>query len=212
MENFLNDLREYARGNDLYDIQLIFNESLIEAFTVAVPVNKGDEKKLKNSKSGKIPKMKVGIYIRCHTDAKFGHSTSVKITFSSKNDKNDDIPEYTIPIPTKPYNTLRNNEPANIKMEEFMDNADLSNKIKQYIRSFIYDNQMVIIAYWYQNTSDSIISNTLKKYIINKMAEGSYKHTINPKTADELEIDKEMLTDYVRKECQDDTIVLHFGA
>lgn len=59
MENFLNDLREYARGNELYSIQLIFNETLTEAFTVAVPGNKGDEKKLKNSKSGKIPKTKL---------------------------------------------------------------------------------------------------------------------------------------------------------
>lgn len=212
MENFLNDLREYARGNELYSIQLIFNESLTEAFTVAVPVNKGDEKKLKKSKSGKIPKTDVGIYIRCHTDAKFGHSTSVKITFSNKEIDNDSIKEYTLPVPTKAYNTLRNNAPAIVKMEEFMDKARLSNKIKQYIRSYIYDNQMAIIAYWYQDTSDSIVSNVIKKYLIDKMAEGKYKHTINPKTADELEIDKEMLTDYVRKECKDDTVVLHFGA
>ena len=44
------------------------------------------------------------------------------------------------------------------------------------------------------------------------MAEGKYKQTINAKFADELEQDKEMLTDYVRKECQDDTIILHFGS
>lgn len=212
MENFLNDLREYARGNELYSIQLIFNESLTEAFTVAVPVNKGDEKKLKNSKSGKIPKTDVGIYIRCHTDAKFGHSTSVKITFSNKEIDNDSIKEYTLPVPTKAYNTLRNNAPAIVKMEEFMDKARLSNKIKQYIRSYIYDNQMAIIAYWYQDTSDSIVSNIIKKYLIDKMAEGKYKQTINAKSADELEQDKEMLTDYVRKECQDDTIILHFGS
>lgn len=208
MENFLNDLKEYARGNELYSIQLIFNESLTEAFIVAVPVNKGDEKKLKNSKSGKIPKMKVGIYIRCHTDAKFGHSTSVKITFSSKNDKNDDIPEYTIPIPTKPYNTLRNNEPANIKMEEFMNDADLSNKIKQYIRSFIYDNQMAIIAYWYStDLNNRNIEVALEKYL-----HRAFKRRSIPKSVTELEADKEMLTDYVRKECKDDTVVLHFGA
>ena len=214
MENFLNDLREYARGNELYSIQLIFNETLTEAFTVAVPANKGDEKKLKNSKSGKIPKMKVGIYIRCHTDAKFGHSTSVKITFSNKeNDSySDSIREYTLPVPTKAYNTLRNNAPAIVKMEEFMGKSRLSNKIKQYIRSYIYDNQMAIIAYWYQDTSDSIVSNVIKKYLIDKMVEGKYKQTIDAKSADELEQDKEMLTDYVRKECQDDTIILHFGA
>ena len=212
MENFLNDLREYARGNELYSIQLIFNETLTEAFTVAVPANKGDEKKLKNSKSGKIPKTDVGIYIRCHTDAKFGHSTSVKITFSNKETDSDSIREYTLPVPTKAYNTLRNNAPAIVKMEEFMDKSRLSNKIKQYIRSYIYDNQMAIIAYWYQDTSDSIVSNIIKKYLIDKMAEGKYKQTIDAKSADELEQDKEMLTDYVRKECQDDTIILHFGA
>lgn len=212
MENFLNDLREYAKGDELYDIQLIFNESLIEAFTVAVPANKGDEKKLKDSKSGKIPKMKVGIYIRCHTDAKFGHSTSVKITFSNKENDNVKLKEYTLPVPTKAYNTLRNNAPAIVKMEEFMDKARLSNKIKQYIRSYIYDNQMAIIAYWYQDTSDSIVSNMIKKYLIDKMAEGKYKQNINAKSADELEQDKEMLTNYVRKECKDDTIILYFGS
>lgn len=94
MENFLNDLREYARGNELYNIQLIFNETLTEAFTVAVPANKGDEKKLKNSKSGKIPKTDVGIYIRCHTDAKFGHSTSVKITVKMMMIKIKEITQY----------------------------------------------------------------------------------------------------------------------
>lgn len=207
MENFLNDLREYARGNELYSIQLIFNETLTEAFTVAVPGNKGDEKKLKKSKSGKIPKTKVGIYIRCHTDAKFGHSTSVKITTDIKSEG-----DYTIPVPTKAYTTLRHNAPAIVKMEEFINESKAPTKIKQVVRSFIYDNQMAIIAYWYQDTSDSIVSNIIKKYLIDKMAEKKYKQLIDAKSADELEQDKEMLTNYVRKECQDDTIVLHFGA
>ena len=210
MENFLNDLREYARGNELYSIQLIFNETLTEAFTVAVPVNKGDEKKLKKSKSGKIPKTDVGIYIRCHTDAKFGHSTSVKITIKNDDDKNKR--DYTIPVPTKAYSTLRNNAPAIVKLEEFMDAPKVPYKIKQNVRSFIYDNQMAIIAYWYQDTSDSIVSNILERYLIDTMIEGKYKQTTNAKSADELEQDKEMLTNYVRKECQDDAVVLYFGA
>ena len=208
MENFLNDLREYAKGDELYDIQLIFNESLIEAFTVAVPANKGDEKKLKDSKSGKIPKMKVGIYIRCHTDAKFGHSTSVKITFSNKENDNVKLKEYTLPVPTKAYNTLRNNAPAIVKMEEFMDKARLSNKIKQYIRSYIYDNQMAIIAYWYStDLNNRNIEVALEKYL-----HRAFKRRSIPKSVTELEADKEMLINYVRKECKDDTIVLYFGA
>ena len=207
MENFLNDLREYAKGNELYDIQLIFNESLTEAFTIAVPANKGDEKKLKKSKSGKIPKTKVGIYIRCLTDAKFGHSTSVKITTD-----NEDEGDYTIPIPTKAYSTLRHNAPAIVRMEEFINESKSPSKIKQVVRSFIYDNQMAIIAYWYQDTSNSTVSNILERYLIDKMVEGKYKQIINAKSADELEQDKEMLTNYVRKECQDDTIILHFGS
>ena len=44
------------------------------------------------------------------------------------------------------------------------------------------------------------------------MVEKKYKQIINAKSADELEQDKEMLTNYVRKECNDDTVVLHFGA
>ena len=145
----------------------------------------------------------VKIYVRTK-DGSFvsgdGHPASIKIYANGKN--------MDIAIPTKAYNTLRSNDRANKMLNRFIDEKFCSPKDTSFIVSFIYNYQMAIIAYWYStDLNNRNIEVALEKYL-----HRAFKRRSIPKSVTELEADKEMLTNYVRKECQDDTIILHFGS
>ena len=149
------------------------------------------------------------IYIRTGSEGtragaqKGSHSCSIKAQVQSR--------KYEIPIPTKAYETLSSNDKYKKKLKEFKE--DKNSVFVKAVTSFIYDNQMAIIAYWYQPNSDTVAAKALFSFMKNQMKINNYaRNKIQQRSADELEQDKEMLTNYVRKECKDDTIILHFGA
>lgn len=149
------------------------------------------------------------IYIRTGSEGtragaqKGSHSCSIKAQVQSR--------KYEIPIPTKAYETLSSNDKCKKKLKEFKQDKD--SLFVKAVTSFIYDNQMAIIAYWYQPNSSTPAAKALFSFMKNQMKTNNYAHNrVHHKTSDELEVDKEMLTNYVRKECQDDTIILHFGS
>ena len=149
------------------------------------------------------------IYIRTGSEGtragaqKGSHSCSIKAQVQSR--------KYEIPIPTKAYETLSSNDKYKKKLKEFKEDKD--SVFVKAVTSFIYDNQMAIIAYWYQPNSDTVAAKALFSFMKNQMKINNYaRNKIQQRSADELEADKEMLINYVRKECQDDTIILHFGA
>lgn len=196
----MSDLEIIAYGN--IKINLL-NEAYID-----VPMHQSDIP-LMGDITNDTKHTNYNIYIRTGSEGtraanqKGTHSCSIKVQAQSR--------KYEIPIPTKAYNTLSSNDKYKKKLKEFKEDKD--SVFVKAVTSFIYDNQMAIIAYWYQPNSDTAAAKALFSFMKNQMKINNYaRNKIQQRSADELEADKEMLTNYVRKECQDDTIVLHFGA
>lgn len=198
--SILSDLRKFVRGelNEVY---------------LGVPVNDIEHKQYDTLVKGKdrtandyqFNTGKPKILIRMGIEATDVHGCSIKVqTHSNENG------DYII-IPTKSFLSLPKNSKVFTSMETCA--KKLNRKTYKAIESFIYDNQMAIIAYWYCGKQTADVKVALSRYLATKMRDTKYYNiSISPKTDAELEKDKEALNSYVRKECKDNNIELFYGS
>lgn len=118
-----------------------------------------------------------------------------------------------IVIPNKPYDMLSSTDIAIKDLTEFYSKADKN--IRNLVRSFIYDNQMAIIAYWFApNNENEPIAKALFDYMRNNIIKKRYDRNgvTRGKSQDELENDKVILNEYVQQKLDDSSIELYFGS
>ena len=129
------------------------------------------------------------------------HGTSIKIVTRGCT--------YQIEIPTKSYLNLSRSDKALQSMKDFKKIKNIKQSIIDFIESFIYVNQAVILAYWY-GPNDDKFEDAIEKYI-NQQDIDYFNISASPKTDAELESDKRVITEFVHKELNDQTIELDFG-
>ena len=184
------------------------DDNLNEAY-LTVPTDRASYNELLNNTAYTRSRYN-SIYIRNQHDATHGgddaqHATSIKVRLVNRT-------ELSIPVPTKAYSTLNKADRAIRGLNEFM-GSSAPKEVKNLVRSFIYTNQMAIVAYWYCSSSSDEVAAVLLQYMKNAFAaQYKGKNVSSPKTADQLEDDKEALIAYVRSELQNDTVQLYFGA
>lgn len=198
--SILKDLRKFVHGelNEVY---------------LGVPVNDKEQKQYGKtfdnvadiSNDYQFDSGKPKILIRMGIEATDVHGCSIKVqTHSSDNG------DYII-IPTKSFLSLPKNSKVFTSMETCA--KKLNRKTYKAIESFIYDNQMAIVAYWYCGKQTVNIQVSLRRYLAKRMRDTKYYNvSISPKTEDELEKDREALTNYVRKDRNDNNIELFYGS
>ena len=127
-----------------------------------------------------------------------GHGPSVKVYHSKGNS--------VIGIPTRADAEFK-------QLDQFMNANGIDKAVKSVSRSIVYDNQMLIVAYWYCEDRDGPIGTTLFDMILENIIVNDYaKNPVNyRKSQDELDIDKKEITDEVRKRLQNDTVSINFG-
>lgn len=129
------------------------------------------------------------------------HGTSIKVITSER--------IYEIEIPTKSYLSLNKSDKALQSIKAFKKSKNVNRSMSDSVESFIYVNQAVILAYWYIQNNKKY-TDAIEKYI--KQQDIDYFHiSASPKTDAELEADKKAITEFVRKELNDQTIELDFG-
>lgn len=86
--------------------------------------------------------------------------------------------------------------------------------IANSVLSFIYDNQMWLRALWESKDGErGRVGSILYDYLEHEITSTKYIDTTSkPKSAKELDADKEEITKYVRKQLKDDSIQLDFGS
>lgn len=198
--SILKDLRKFVHGelNEVY---------------LGVPVNDKEQKQYDKtfdnvadiSNDYQFDSGKPKILIRMGIEATDVHGCSIKVqTHSSDNG------DYII-IPTKSFLDLPKNSKVFTSMETCA--KKLNRKTYKAIESFIYDNQMAIVAYWYCGKQTANIQVSLRRYLAKRMRDTKYYNvSISPKTEDELEKDREALTNYVRKDRNNNNIELFYGS
>ena len=131
------------------------------------------------------------------------HSASIKLYGPNDN--------RLIIIPTKSFEVNDNETRKDFKtIENFVKTSGWPKKAIKTVLNFIFDNQMLIIALWYANTSDMV--KCLTELCKIKFIEEDYANAkIKPKRQLELNNDKKDLNEYVRKELNDPSIELYFG-
>lgn len=198
--SILKDLRKFVHGelNEVY---------------LGVPVNDKEQKQYDKtfdnvadiSNDYQFDSGKPKILIRMGIEATDVHGCSIKVqTHSSDNG------DYII-IPTKSFLDLPKNSKVFTSMEICA--KKLNRKTYKAIESFIYDNQMAIVAYWYCGKQTANIQVSLRRYLAKRMRDTKYYNvSISPKTEAELEKDREALTNYVRKDRNNNNIELFYGS
>lgn len=198
--SILKDLRKFVHGelNEVY---------------LGVPVNDKEQKQYDKtfdnvagiSNDYQFDSGKPKILIRMGIEATDVHGCSIKVqTHSSDNG------DYII-IPTKSFLSLPKNSKVFTTMETCA--KKLNRKTYKAIESFIYDNQMAIVAYWYCGKQTADIQVSLRRYLAKRMRDTKYYNvSVSPKTEDELEKDREALTNYVRKDRNNNNIELFYGS
>ena len=131
------------------------------------------------------------------------HSTSIKVTLP--NGKN-----YSIPILARSYDGIERN---NITKDAIRSMTD--KHYAKFTESFIYDNQIAILAYWYLSELPDNVRQVFSDYFNQQIEDkfnAYYDGKINPKTIAEMETDKDTITNYVREKLKDPEFKLYFGA
>ena len=200
------------------------DENPINETYYTLPISNSDRKKLStmlnNIKAAdnafRTNPERLTIYVRLNIEVDPGDSDNSKhacsVKYKTANSRSDNGSK--VIVPTKAYSTFKDNSKAMLSIKELKNDDKLTKKEINGIKSFIYDNQMAIIAYWYSgSTNNSKLQMAIRKYILQKIIENDYMSTnFDAKTQPELEQDKKEITDYVRNEMQDHTIELYFGA
>lgn len=197
--------------SDLEILASASKETIMNEVGVPIPKDRAGVEKLKNALDRNSSFGDYGLLIRTRSEASRGgytaaqHSCSVKLKLK-KHAKD----EYEIPIPTKSYNSVDESYFDELtKFYKIIEDDNITNKLI----NFILDNQMVIIAYWYLDSSETTEAKILLKYLRTKMAYTKYdsrKHVI--KDAKTLKKDQEMLIKYVQDETGKSDGILYFGA
>ena len=199
----------------------ILNEAsvLVDESYMSFPIAKSDTRNMKKLSIGtyKARNVTYDIYIRTFAEATRAqmaakrmsseHSVSVKIRKSTTNESG------RIKIPTKSF--LADDKESKddySELEDFGTGSSVFKDAAVALRRFIYDNQMLIVAIWF-NTDEkitSILMDRAKSALID-MEYYSNKSIRGPKSQEELDKDKIELNKYVRKELNDPSIELDFG-
>lgn len=133
------------------------------------------------------------------------HSASVKIYKSGSRSRTNNI---EIRVKTKSYCGDKSHKPISSSLI----NAGIDSKSAKFIESFIYDNQMAIIAFWYTTDSGSKFADGFEEYFKNNILENDYyKDSVEPKSDDKLELDKRLIENFIREYYNDSSITLYFG-
>lgn len=132
------------------------------------------------------------------------HGCSIKATIEGSS--------YLFPVPTKSYNDLKQTDKTLSILNDTK--SKLSNRVAfNTIMSFIYDNQMAIIALWFSDGERTKIGDAIIDYLNNQLSSNDYtKLKLKAKDQTELNHDKDMVTKYVQEKLKDTTTVLYFGA
>lgn len=198
--------------SDLEILASASKQEFINEVGIPIPENKRVLQDLRNSLDDDSAPGDYKILLRARSEASRGgytaaqHSCSVKLKIK----KSGGLDEYEIPIPTKSYNNKKESYFNELtKFYKILKDDNITN----VLINFILDNQMAIIAYWYQDSSTTKEAKALLKYLRSKMAYEKYnnkKHTI--KDDKTLKDDQEMLIKYVQDETGKSNAVLYFGA
>lgn len=198
--------------SDLEILASASKQEFINEVGIPIPENKRVLQDLRNSLDDDSAPGDYKIFLRARSEASRGgytaaqHSCSVKLKIK----KSGGLDEYEIPIPTKSYNNEKESYFNELtKFYKILKDNDITNALI----NFILDNQMAIIAYWYQDSSTTKEAKALLKYLRSKMAYEKYnnkKHII--KDDKTLKDDQEMLIKYVQDETGKSNAVLYFGA
>lgn len=129
------------------------------------------------------------------------HGTSIKIITSEH--------IYEIEIPTKSYLSLNKSDKALQSIKAFRKSKDINRLMANSVESFIYVNQAAILAYWYI-PNDRKYTDAIEKYITQRDID-YFSVSASPRTDAQLEDDKRAITEFIRKELNDQTIKLDFG-
>ena len=159
----------------------------------------------------KVPKNNDKLYLRSEHEAETGgknsnasgmqHSVSIKVK-TKKNAKG-----FPIPISTKSYADGITSSKQDI--DDSLKKAGVSKSFIRFAKSFIYDNQMALCAYWY--TKD-VPFTVFDAYFKAKTSEVDYSSTkIDPKTTDELNADKIEIINYLRNATKNPDLIVDFG-
>lgn len=139
------------------------------------------------------------------------HACSIKVQETSRGNIKF---ERKIVIPSKSYDSLKSTDIAIVDMNEFYACRNFTMKVRNIVRSFVYDNQIAIIAFWFTpNDESDRIGTVLKRYMVDQLVSKEYvDNTISTwKSQKELDVDKEKLNEYVQQKLDDASIQLHFG-
>ena len=197
----------------IIDDLLKFVHNELNEVYLGVPVNDIEQKQYVSVFSGnglesndyQFNVGKPKIFIRMGIEATDAHGCSIKVQAHSK-----DAGDYII-IPTKSFLSLPKKSKVFTSMEICA--KKLNRKTYKTIESFIYDNQMAIVAYWYCGKYSTDVKLALRRYLATRMRDTKYYNlSVSPKTEAELEKDKEALNSYVRKACKDNNIELFYGS
>ena len=193
---FVYDVKDMNTFNPVY-----YTMDIISTFDVEVTMDEATV--LIVPKGGNVNDSKYAFIIRnfkeaSRSDSDPQHGPSIKLRY-------DNI-SYLIIIPTMPikpdsklYGSLNG-----------IPNKIFNSKIKRIVTNVIYENQILILTYWFCN-NDSILEilYRLIQNIEDDIKTGKYKKTRYPKSEEELQEDLDNLTDKVRKELGDDKIKLY---
>ena len=157
--------------------------------------------------TGSTKNKNIKIVVRCksggggHSNAPSKHDCSIKVGDA----------QTEVWIPNKPFDEVK--PKGNLQTISDLKRS-LSSTAFKIVSNFIYDNQAAIIALWYAPDGENgRVGSTILSYIRNKLATVDYSSVkVKPKTAAELDADKEAITQYVKDTLQDDTIDLSFGS
>ena len=205
---------------EFIEVAKILNKAsaLVDESYISFPISKIDVRNMKKLSTGtyKTKNATFDIYIRTFAEAKRAqmaakrmsseHSVSIKIRKPATDESE------RIKIPTKSF--LTDDKEARDDYNELEKFGTGSSNFKDTavaLRRFIYDNQMLIVAIWF-NTNEkvsSILIDRVKSILID-MEYYSNKSIRGPKSQEELDGDKQELTEYVRKELSDPSIELYF--
>lgn len=200
----------------MYDLRKIARGEPLNEFVIAFPSSKKEVQELKQSTKFKNKRIEYSIQIRTQfgsdagTDGKrVSHECAVKIY-------QGDTVLINIPIPTKPYSTLSNSSIYK-KQLELLDKSDITRDAKTAIKSFIYQHQMDLIAYWYLTEEElRNLDLIFREYFRNLLSENNYSRSpykrTEGKTAAELEQDKKEILNYVKSKAPSYSGSLYFGA
>lgn len=188
--------------DNLYLKSLILDESI----RIDVPRDSNGYKNIISNKTASS----IRIRLRTKKEATYGdtvakHGVSIKV-YTPQYDNG--IP---IQISTISYLSLGKKASELKSLNDFMELKYINKKTRAYIKSFICDFQMLIVALWYTDDyPDNRFKNAATEYIKGRLS-NYYITPVQFKTDAQLEDDKKALIEYFKKELNDPEFKLKFG-